>query len=219
MTGDVMARRLSSFELAYLLTGRADLPAVTARGLLGLPPASEAAVWEQAGRASLELRGLVDPDQEHVLPRNWVGGVGQTVGAAANWIIVHTKDPEWDEVSVFVQGPRAAMLLVRDRPAVWAFTGVEVGDSLVDLATRVVAGYLDDRPAGVALVRSVDPLAEDVRSVFAKRDGEAWLLGRDPVFPGDTGWPAPDLELEDLGRDAMLAAVAGKLAPHRVPIE
>lgn len=211
--------RLSSFELAYLLSGRSDERAYTARAILGLPPANDAATWEASGYASLDLRGLLGGEGEGILPRNWVGMIGHTIGTGVHWVALRTKDPANDEFQLFVQGARATLLIHRDAPNTWRFTGVEPGASLADLALRVVTAYLDGAVLCDVMVRSVSPEVEDIRSVFVKREEDLWRVGDDVVFPGDDAWPAPDLELRRSDRDEALDAVARKLAPHAVPIQ
>jgi hypothetical protein len=211
--------RLSSFELAYLLSGRSDERAYTARAILGLPPANDAATWEASGYASLDLRGLLGGEGEGILPHNWVGVIGYTIGTGAHWVALRTKDPVNDEFQLFVQGAGATLLVHRDAPNTWRFTGVTPGPSLAALARRVVTAYMDGAEYCDVMVRSVSPDVEDIRSVFARRNEQEWFLGADVVFPGDDAWPAPDLELASLSREAVLEAVAQKLAPHTVPIE
>ncbi len=96
--------------------------------------------------------------------------------------------------------------------------GLNQTEPLADLALTVVRTYAEARTEANVLVRSVNPEAEEVLSIFVKRSEESgWQLGVDPVFPGDDAWPAPDITLTSVPGDEALEAVSDLLSKHRSP--
>ncbi len=100
--------RLSVFELAYLLSGRNDVAAMTARATLGIPQGDDAIAAEASGYSSLLLRGLVTEDQGTILPKSWVGMIGHTVATAQHWVALTTKDEAGTGFQLLVAGERAS---------------------------------------------------------------------------------------------------------------
>lgn len=208
--------RLSEYDFTYLLSGRDDERSRASRAILGLPSMEEAAPFEKAGAASLVARSLIDIDQETVLPKNWVGLVGHTLGTASHWISIVAQAEDGRDFSLLVQGDAASLLLRPVTAIVFDLLGLDRVLSLSAQATSIIEAYLDSHPECAILVRSMHPDG-DMRNVFVKRSSESgWQFTEDIIFPTDAEWPAPDADLEASDREAVLKVLAEQLMGHEV---
>jgi len=212
ISGIAAPPRFTRFELAYLLAGRHDASASISREVFGIPEIGPGDPTAEAGASSLVARGLIDERQEAVLPRNEAGLVGFVLGTGQEWISLVVRTPEGIDVVVFVQGERSAFM-VRGAPArTLDFVPIEPDLRARDVARDAVVRLLSRNDVDV-MIRVADLAAR--QALFIRIRPEGFGLGRDPVFPGDEEWPAPDLDIESCNQDDVSAAVDSLLGPRR----
>lgn len=194
ITGIAAPPRFTRFELAYLLAGRDDRSASISREVFGIPEVGPGDPTAEAGASSLVARGLIEERQGTVLPRNEAGLVGFALGTARTWISIVVRTPDGVDVVVVTEGEKVA-LLVRGAPAnTLDFVPVQPDTTARDVAREAVQGLLGRQDVDI-MVRSAG--LEDRRALFVRVRPDGLGIGRDPVFPGDAEWPAPDLEVVD----------------------
>lgn len=215
-TTTISPPRFSVFELAYLLAGRDDAHAARTRTLTGIPEVPDTAdVAYQAGLAGLIARGYLESDGDAgVVPRNEAGVVALTLGTASQWISLSARTGDSVDMSMLVQGERAAFLIRQGPGNTFDFVLIRPGEAIASVAATLVTEILDKVGEAAVMVRSAS--VDDEAAVLAIRSDEhGWQIGRDPVFPGDAEWPSADLVPEQSSRDAVIAALHEVVDKHR----
>jgi len=215
-TPSIEPLRFTLFELAYLLAGRTDAHAGRTRELLGIPSiVDESDTVYAAGFAGLVARGFIDNDNGTAVPRNAAGIVALTLGTASQWISLAVRTADTVDMSLLVEG-ESASCLVRQAPGpTFDFIFIEPGRRIADVAVLLVDGIIDTAPSVAVMTRTANTTVDS--SLLVLHDEQAgYQIGIDPVFPGDTGWPAPDLVPTASTRQGALDALAGLVNAHRI---
>ena len=196
LTGISAPPRFALHELAYLLVGRDDPSAVKTREVFGIPEIEADGELFRTGLSSLVARGLIEENQESILPRNEAGLVGFGLGTATRWISVAIRATEGADIVVFVQGHKVAFMVRGAPAATFDFVPTRPDLTAASVALEAIAGQLAKLDEFAMMLR-VATVSED-SALFVSRTAEhGFRIGLDPVFPGDENWPAPDLELTD----------------------
>jgi|SRR5690554_128441 len=207
--------RFGLHELGYLLAGRDDERATRSRELLGIPALTKDDELFGAGISSLVARGLIERDQETVLPRNEAGLVGYALGTARLWVSLLARTGSKVDLVVFVQGTGASFM-VRQAPAnTLDFVPVKPGVTASEVTIDAINNLFDNTVDLSMIVRAAS-VTEDSGVFVQRRSDTGWQLGHDPVFPGNAEWPAPDLEVTPSTRDGVTGAISELLERYRV---
>lgn len=207
MTTTTAPPRFSLWELAYLLAGRTEAGAARSRELVGIPevtgPEDDAF---SAGLSSLLLRGMMEERGSDVVPVSTARAVGYALGEATQWVsLTALIDGEPD--SVFLVGSDRVKLMFRPSPVDSYDVFLLPPDADLPVETgRLVASVASRRDRVDVIVKAAG--LERARAAFLAAASDAWKYGVDVVFPGDAQWPAPDLELTEVSKDAVPALVA-----------
>lgn len=215
ITGIASPPRFAMHELAYLLAGRDDAAALRSKEVFGIPQLEGDGPIFRMGLSSLVARGLVKRDQETILPRNEAGLIGFGLGTASQWISIAVRTATTTDIVVFVQGRNVAFM-VRGAPAsTFDFVPVEPSLTAVEVVKQALAGQLDANQELSIMVRYAT--IEANVGLFIGTSADGFTLGKDPVFPGDEAWPAPDLEIVPATRGEVDAAVDSLLGATPAP--
>lgn len=210
ISGIAAPPRFTRYELAYLLAGRDDVSARTSRDVFGIPVVEQGDPALQAGVSSLVARGLIDLEQDSVLPRNEAGLVGFALGTATQWIALTVRVPEGLDLVVFVEAQGLGMM-VRGAPELTLdFVPFQPGATAQSVARDSIARLLSRTDADLMI--RVQGLSGAQKALFVRVRPEGLGIGHDPVFPGDENWPAEDLVIEDATLEQVQAAVDAVLA-------
>lgn len=169
---------LTDHELLALLAMNPTEAAAATRDVFRLSNVAHRDVLERAGVTTLLARGMAEPSNADIIPRERGAMVAAVLTTATEWLEVAFVTPGADHVMFVAASEHGALLFSLDRLGAHQVRPVDVSEGLPHLGTLLARAYLEDATDGLpaAAMLTHHPAVGSSRTANLKREADGWTL-------------------------------------------